>query len=741
MKLNDYSRTSALIRPDRNSQPKKALSEQPERVGSNQNTQFDLHRICESLVRSWPLILSIVFAVLLLVALTFWLFVKPTYEPVARIVIDPPGAETFSLDVGIPSSDSANYLETQAAILKSDGLAVKVIRQLHLDTNSTFVGDLPRNNSHNGYQGTATTLTHMETVALNVFQQNLVVSLFRNSRLMEVRFASHDPELAALIANTLINVFVEENYQTKYEAITKSSEWLTRQLDDVRKKVEESNQSLAEYESKIGFLDANDKQNVVADKLADLNHQLTEAQSDRIQLEAYVNAMHQGDVDAIPELRNNEIFRNTTEQYLEVRAQLAEESAVFGKNNPRVKKLQSEVTQFRTGLTHSVEASYRSAQARERMMAQALGQMKTIINTQNAAMVRLNFLKREAVTNAELYNTLFTKVREAGIVAASKSSNVRVVDFARILDRPTRPNRLLYLLVALFLGISGAIMMVLVKEVLNNRVRTEEDVTIWTGLPLVGIVPQIEGTGRRRKIRFRFSAPQYLGVEDTPPLQFVCDRPSSIESEAVRNLRTNILLSNPGRQLRTILIASSSPREGKTTVAVNLAITLAKHGQTCLIDADMRRPKIAKLFGVGRAPGLSDVLLEESRLDTIITRSPVENLSIIPAGKPTIDPGELASSHKMHKLIETLIEQFEYLVIDSAPVLPFSDARVLATLVDGVVLVGRYGSTTQQALKSAAEVLQDVYAPLIGVVINAVNRLPPYYNYYSIPANSSPDAA
>jgi succinoglycan biosynthesis transport protein ExoP len=684
-------------------------------VGSTPSIQLDWAQIKTALLRNWLLLIGVVVTLTLVVALPLFLIIKPTYEPVARVVIDPPGTETFSLEAAIPSSEAADYLQTQVAILKSDALAIEVIRQLHLDHNAELVGrkaleDAAGNNA----VGSGTKLTHLENLALKTFQTKLNVSLFRNSRLVEVSYASHDSELATQVTNNLVNLFVDQNFQTRYSAIAKSSEWLTRQMDDIRQKVEQSNQALADYESKIGFLDVDEKQNdVLAEKLTDLNHQLTEAQAERIQLGAYVDAIRQGDIDSVPELRNNELFHQVTENYLSERARLAEELAVYGKNNPRIKRIESEVQQLRSGLVHGVEASYQSAKARETRMAQALAQMKTSINGQNEARVRLNLLKHEAIANAELYNTLFMKVREAGIATASKSSNVRVVDYARVLELPTRPNRPLYLSLSFLLALICGVMLAFIREAFDDTVRTEKDVLASTGLLCLGIVPRTaSGTAQK----YRFANPES----------------KTLESETVRNLRTSILLAKSGKPPRVLLVSSPSAREGKTTVAINLATTLAKRARTCLIDADMRKPAIAELCGLPSAPGLSELLAGTSDLDSIMNNSCLDNLCIVPAGEGTIDPGELLCSPKLESALEGLRSKFEYLVIDSAPILPFSDARILSRLVDGVVLVSRHGTTQQPNLSLAAGALQELDARVLGVVINGVDRLPAYYHDYSL---------
>lgn len=657
-------------------------------------------------------------------AVPLYLVVKPTYEPLGTVIIEPPGAETFSLETAAPSESDA-YLTTQAAILKSDALALQVIRQLHLDHNPEFIGAAAIRSFGNGDQaGTDAVPSPPEDIALSNFQRHLNVELYRNSRLIEVRFASHNPVLAAQVTNALMSVFVEQNYKSRYADITQSSEWLTRQLEDIREKATQSSRALAAYESRIGFLDVDQKQDTLAQKIGELTHELNDAKASRVELAAYLEALRQGDIDAVPELRDSELFHQTTEGYLQARAQLAEQSAIYGSNNPRVKRLEAQSQQLRTGLMQSVQASYVTAVARETKMAHELQQLQGPINLQNQAMVQLNELKREASANAELYNTLFAKVREAGIAAASKSTNVRILDYAKVLRQPSRPNRPLYLAIAGVLGILASLILVVTKETFDDTIRSEDEVRQLTALPVVGLIPKLSPAVRNRILRV-----SGFKTADNA-LRFAAERPDSMESEAIHNLRTHILLS--GKKPKRILVTSSRAQEGKTVVAANLAITLASYGKTCLVDADLRRPSLGRIFGASDSKGLSQVLDGQSDGRMSTRPSGIADLDIVPAGACVSDVVDLISSRRMEKVLDALSAEYDYVVIDSAPVLPFSDARILSVLADGVVVVGRYGVTTQDALLRSTRLLNSLNANILGVVLNGVEQmaLPYYRDYY-----------
>lgn len=355
-------------------------------------------------------------------------------------------------------------------------------------------------------------------------------------------------------------------------------------------------------------------------------------------------------------------------------------------------------------------------------------------------MIQYMVLKNEAQANADLYNALFARLKEAGISAGLKSSNIRLVDQARVLDRPTRPSRLLNIAIGLVLGILGGVVLAFLKERLDNTIRTPEDIKELTGLSSLAMFPLIAGAngdGRRIPGAGRFgkllpaAASKTEAEEAQPDRRFFMAKPRSAEAEAVRTLHTSIMLSRPGKPSRVILVVSPSVGEGKTTVAVNLAAVLAEHGRTCLIDADLRRPMTARTFRVASHQGLSNVLTGSVPLEKVLVPlEAVTNLLLLPVGPIPPNPGELVASEQMQEIVRRLREQFDYVVIDSPPVIPFADARALSPLTDGVVVVGRFGVTTRQAILRTREILAEAHAPILGVVLNGVDVTSPDYHYY-----------
>ena len=603
-------------------------------------------------------------------------------------------------------------------------------------------------------------LTEGEYSALHSFRANLSVKRDTASRLISVSFASHDPNMAALVTNTVVAAFVDDTYRDQHDAIVKSSEWLARQLDDIRTRMEESNRSLVEFQKSIGVADVDANKSTFTERMTELNRQLTQAQGDRIQLEALLKSVQAGSPNVLPEIRNNPVVQQLSARLAELRAELSQARIVYGPNHPNVKKLQSQVDELqsqleaqRTEALGSIRTSYTAATTREKLMdSQIKGASGEL-----SEMARYNDLKREAQANSELYNSLYAKVKEAGISAASKSSNLRIVDEAHVLDSPTRPNRLQAILVGILVALLGGVSLALLREQFDTRIFTPKDVHDWIGAHNVAVVPFFlpppaeARQGAPVVQRGELAAPKGGGsaaVSRQFPLgvSFMLDRPHSPEAEALRSLYTSVMLSRPGNPPQVLLVVSSFPGEGKTTVAVNLAMAMAQHGSTCIVDADLRRGRIATAFGVSSKVGLSDVLTGIVPLERAVVQvASVPNLSLVPAHPGHVNAAQLLSSEKVAGVLASLRERFRFVVVDSAPLLPFADGRALSTLVDGLVFVGRSGITTRSVVSRSLELLNEVHsAPVLEFVLNAADlnsaeyRDYRYgYEYYQTESNSS----
>jgi polysaccharide biosynthesis transport protein len=714
----------------------------PSAVSIAEDKKSDWRRTVHVLRTHWKL--STLFAAVVMLTVTCVTFLqKPTYEPTARIEVDPPG-ELFSLaGGGGPGPSDTEYLETQAKNLKSENLAVAVIRKLGLDHNPELVDKAQPSKRENAEITTSASgleLTPDEGVALENFQSHLKVKRDTSSRLILISFASHNPQLAALITNTVLQQFIEGTFQTQHDAIMQSTEWLSRQLDDIRTKMEDSTRALAQFEGSIGITDLDENKNTYSEQMGDLSRQLTQAESDRIQLEALLKNVQEGNSDALPEVRNSAVIQALSQKLAEQHAELSQALVVYGKNHPTVRKLQGNVDELQSQLdaqkraiVSSLRASYAAAQARERLMtAEMMGTTKHLDQ-----MARYIALKKEVQSNVQLYNSLYAKVKEAGIAAASRSGNVRVVDQARVLNYPTAPNRLLNLTVGFLVAVFGGVMLAFVREEFDTRLRTPEDITKWIGMSNIAIIPAIvEAHGSHRPFRTRLLKGN--ADEEGQTSAFVLDRPHSPETEALHSLQASIMLSQRGSAPQILQVVSSFPGEGKTTVALNLALALAQQGETCLVDADLRKAKVTSRFGLRSASGLADFLGGDAALENIWHGSGMNNLTIVPAGGTRTNPGQLFCSSNSQPFFQQLRQRFKFVVVDSVPILPFADGRALSPLVDALVFVGRAGVTTREAMRRSMQLLEEMQAaPILEFVLNAADVASTEYYQYGYAAYGS----
>ena len=662
------------------------------------------------------------------------LLTKPIYEPVARIEVDPPGTEAFSMEGYNGPGNASEYVTTKAKNLQSDQLALGVVRSLQLDRDPDFAGVKARTaeDTVSTRPTDAPDITAAENEALKTLVRRTVVNRGNDSQIIEVGVQAHDAEQAAKITNTLVDLFVQRDYEARHDAVVQSSTWLQKQLDDIRMRMEESNGALTNFQKQSGLAVVGDSQSTYSEQMTELSRQLMQSEADRIQLQAYLNRFDGDKTSSLPQISSNPVVQTLTQRLAEVRADITQNLAIYGKNHPVVRKLQmqadelqAQLTAQRAAILKDLRTSYSAAQAREKLMQSQLNSA----NRQLSLMTQYMALKKDADANTQLYNSLFAKIKEAGIAAESKSSPIRVVDRARILDSPTRPRRMTNIAIGFLGGIFGGVVLAFLIEGFNTRVHTIEDVRKYIGTYPVSVMPVIDETERNLRGVRRFLG---SGRDSRYSQPFLADRPNSPEAEALRGLYTAVRLSHQNQAAHVILVASPNQGEGKTMMSVNLALALAERGRTCIVDADLRKEGVAPAFGVVSDHGLSDVLQYDMPVEEALVRSVgVPNLTLLPTGVDCADAARYIGSAAMSGVIQYLRTQFDFVLVDSPPVLPFSDGRVLSTLVDGVLLVGRSGVTKREALIRSLELLREVRsAPVIQIVLNAVEVSAVEYNSY-----------
>jgi polysaccharide biosynthesis transport protein len=667
---------------------------------------------------------------------------QPVYQATARVEIDRENANAIHFadsDSYDMYSDLEDYITTQSKILQSETLAMLTVKSMGLDNLPEFGGN-PAKPVKPTAPGSEASLHRPRS--LSAFLGKMTIKRVPNSRLLDITFESTDPSLAARVVNAHLNNFIEENFRSRYEAATQASNWLSGQLNEMKIKVENAEDARLAYERQNQIWTIDEKNDISSQKLADLNKQLTDAQADRINKEAVYQLAQAGNYDAISAVRESGVIQDILKQQSSLSAQYTDALNQYGPKYPKVVRLQAQlkdldglVAREKTNIANQMEAEYHGSRQREILLKNALDEQKAQTNQMAEKLVQYNILKREADTNKQLYDGMLQKLKEAGITAGLRSSNIRIVDPALIPSGPSRPNKTRNVMLSVLVGLIGGIGLALLREYLDNTVKTPDDIETLARLPSLAVVPSLSNSNGKRSGRFAklLKAPVIAGKEGRAEL-ISHNMPQSQMSEAFRALRTSLLLSQADHPPQVILMTSALPREGKTTAAVNLAVTLAQLGdKTLLVDADLRKPGINRALSLvdGKHAGLSSYLAGVSSLDLITVPHPaITNLAAIPTGPIPPNPADLLSSRRLTELIAELRTRYKFVVIDSPPIMAATDAVILSVLVDGVLLVVRSGETPKEAFTRTRDLLAGVKCHMLGVVLNAVDASSPDY-YYS----------
>jgi exopolysaccharide transport family protein len=682
--------------------------------------------------RRW-LVLGSLAAVIALVTLVSLILPK-RFEASSRLLLDLEGSgdlglEQMVLPIGL---DMNTKLETQIRIVQSDTIAINVIKQLGLHHNKGFAGQFVDTTGAD-FDGLS---LEKRVKLLTLFRKSLNVQLVPKTQIIDIHFRSKDPNLGAEVANAVANTYIEHNFQTKYKATIQTSDWLTHQLDDLKDRAQHSQEALITYQKKVGILGTDETHNIVTDKLEELNKQLSAAEADRIVKEAKYRIAMTENPELIANIAPESVLGAIYKERAEARAQYALLTAKYGSSYPRVIQLQSQLVELDSEIAaeiakvgDAVHAEYKAALESEEMLKKSFGQQKQDAYKLNEDAIQYAIMKRDVESSRELYEGLLKKLKEAGILAGLKSSNINIVDPASVPIEPVEPKLGLNIALGVMGGLLFGMALAFVVENLDNTIRTPQDIDVYCSLPSLGVIPTVMVGKDAHKL-----------LRSTATRQFIqpvaMEHRHSSSAEAFRALRTSLLLSSPGAPPQVILVTSGMMQEGKSFTSLNLAVVLAQTGQkTLLMDADMRRPTVHKYLGISGAKGLSACLAGTETPESVTV--PVEGiagLSVLPAGHMPPYPSEMLASEAMPRLLQHCREKFRYIVIDTPPILAVTDAAVCARIADVVVLIARAKKTGRQSLIRARDVLRNVRANIAGVVVNDLSlnsvEYRGYYGHY-----------
>jgi capsular exopolysaccharide synthesis family protein len=561
---------------------------------------------------------------------------------------------------------------------------------------------------------------------VDAFLAGLSIAPVRDSRLVDLEYQSPDPVYAARAANELARQYQQQALEARFMASKEANDWLSGQLEEQRKNVQESEAALQLYRETANASSVDDRQNIVIQKLTEMNAQLTRAKIDRLDKEAYYNRIleiqRNGEsLESVPVIMANELVQSLKVEVNRLKSEQGQMKAKgFGEGWPAMKDLTSRIATAEDRLqlemskvVDSVRNGFLSARSLETSLAAALEAQKNESTLLDRKSIEYAALEREALGNRQLYEDLMQRTKQSGVSQEYRGGNVQIVDPAEVPGSPILPDVPQDLLVAGLKGGMFALLLVFGFEYFDGRLRSPEEIKTHLGLSFLGMVPLAGGKHQTGEA-----------------LLLATDVPAAF-SEAIRSVRTAVLFSSPEGGARSIVVTSTGPSEGKTVISSNLAISLAQAGQrTLLIDADMRRPRIHEALGRSQEPGLSNVLVGETKLVDAARPTSVANLSVLTAGHIPPNPAELVGSRKYLEVIDELKKRFDWIVVDAPPVMPVTDAAVLANSAGGVVFVVGSEMTTRQSAAAAIEQLRAANCRFIGAVLNRVNVERHHY-YYS----------
>ncbi len=577
----------------------------------------------------------------------------------------------------------------------------------------------------------------------NMLAGGLTVTELRGTRLVQIAYSHTDPELAAYVTNAVAKTFIERVFEKQKEKISKTSTWLddsTRQLQAQQQKAE---QALADYTRNNGIFASEGKDDLTTTKLGELHGQAMKAETDQLLKQSLFEEVKRGNVSKLPEAFSDQTINELQKKVGELTVSSAQLSVKFGSRNPKVIEVQQQLDALRKEIDEKVvkledrlKAEYERAMRDENSLKAALNRAKGEAVQQNQTSIQLTILKQNVETAKTLYTDFLQKTKQAEIETHEQTPHISVAQPA------TRgglvgPQRKRTVFIAFLLSLAAGLGLAFLLDHLDNRIKTVDDVNRYVRLPALGVIPEINSNAPRKLLGARHGSGLHeqsgfaMAAGGSNVTSLADRRAAHSVAEAYRSLRTSVLLAAAGRPPKTILVTSSQPGEGKTTTIVNTAICLSQLGaKVLLIDADMRRPRVHKAFGIKNRRGLSTYLSSEVRLRDLIQPTSIPNLSVLPSGLVPPNSADLLSSEKMRYLLHKLSAYYDHILIDTPPVHSVTDPIILSRQVDGVMLVVHGGKSTREMVRHARQELTNVGAKIFGVVLNNVNVQQDGYEYY-----------
>jgi capsular exopolysaccharide synthesis family protein len=708
----------------------------------------------------------------------YCIFATRRYQATGQIQIEKDSSGAFGLESSVlgdadSASDALDYnitLQTEANILNSDSLALRVIQDLHLETSADFYPPSVKNSQSTRLARLQFWKKPVEPMnmplelapnrryaVLRIFANHLKVEPVTGTRLINVSYTNPDPKLAAEVVNHLIGALADYTFQARFTATAQASNWLTAQLEDLRKQTENLQAKAITLQRDTGMFGDDESHNVVLTRLEGLNQALAAAESNRILKEAVYRTASSGNPELIAGLSGNltagapianglALIQTLRSQEATVKAELDEDRVRYGAAYPRIAELQAELSGVDKSIQDEVQrirerarADYEISVAAENSAQDAFQKQKQLVNDLNDKAIAYDLAKQEATSSRDVYEGLLAKLKQAGVLEGLRSTNITVVNPARVppSNRPKSPNVALYYAAALLAGIAVGTMAALLRDLTDTKLRSLEELERLTGAPLLGLVPALEKeralSHQRRQGHGILSMPKAMSLSSERRIaaRSYIDSPFA---ESLRSLRTTLMLSRSSAAPQVLLVTSSNAGEGKSTIALNLATVLAQQNvRVLLVDADLRRPVLHERAGLDIQQGLSAALSSDEIDPEPQPIRDLPNLHVLCGGPAPPFPAELLGSKRMKSLLAQWRSEYDFIVLDGPPALPVTDAIVLEQMCDAVLLVARHGQTVKKAIYRSYQSLANQLPPhvVLGTILNAVpDRSSDFYEYY-----------
>ena len=655
--------------------------------------------------RKWIVISFFLITVTTVTIATF--IQKKTYKASATVIVEVESPNVLSVKDIVKLGESnyfayRDYIETQQEIIKSRRTAHHVMKNLKLGSREEF---------------------KKAKDPIDALLKKVKVEHVRDTRILRISAENGDPRLVARIANEFANVYTSSNMSLKVKMSGQAQGWLTEEVETQKKKVRESELKLQNYKEENDIVSIANQDTMMGDSLTKLNTSYLSAQERRIRAETNYNSLI--DKDGNVNLENlsalftdNPSLKKLKEDYLTQAALLVDYKKIYKHKHPKMISLLEGIEYLKTGIKSEVDTEYKNAVQEEAKFKNAMAGQKTNALEHERKIINYNALQREVDTNERILEIVLNRLKETSIASQIQTNNVRIQDLAVIPRKPIKPKKTLNLMLAVIMGLLGGAVLAFFKDYMDVSLKDPRDIAALLQIPVLGSVPKIKADGKK--------------IAEKKDIDLIVEKDSnSLASEAYRSIRTNLLFSmNQSGFSKSLVITSSVPREGKTISAVNLALMLANSGErVLLVDADMRKPRVHTIFNYDNVSGLLQFLTGEKDFDSTVKYSGISNLYVATSGGTTNKPAELISSENMKRFLQNASAHYTTIIIDTPPVALVTDAALLASLCTGTILIAEGGRTTKEFLTRSKELLKNVKANILGVIVNNISLTQNSYSY------------